>query len=70
MDLQRAVALSALPGISRPRAAAVFKALTDQSGGRPILLEDVVEAYGWRLLLDTSKLGGLRAAIKQDASRS
>jgi DNA processing protein len=44
VDLQRAVALSALPGISRPRAAAVFKALTDQSGGRSISLEDVVQA--------------------------
>ena len=44
MDLQRAVALSVLPGISRLKAAAVFKALTDQSGGRPISLEDVVEA--------------------------
>ena len=42
MDLQRAVALSVLPGISRPRAAAVFKALTDQSGGTSISLEDVV----------------------------
>ena len=44
MDLQRAVALSALPGISRPRAAAVFKALTDQSGDSPISFEDVVAA--------------------------
>jgi len=44
LDLQRAVALSVLPGISRLKAAAVFKALTDQSGGRPISLEDVVEA--------------------------
>ena len=44
MDLQRAVALSALPGISRSKAAAVFKALTDQCGGRPIPIEDVVEA--------------------------
>ena len=42
MHLQRAVALSALPGISRPRAAAVFKALTDQSGGTPVSLEDVI----------------------------
>ena len=44
MDLQRAVALSALPGISRPKASAVFKALTDQSDGRPVTLEDVVAA--------------------------
>jgi DNA processing protein len=43
MDLQRAVALSVLPGISRPRAAAVFKALTDQSGNHPISVEEVVE---------------------------
>jgi DNA processing protein len=44
MDLQRAVALSAMPGISRPRAAAVFKALTDQSRAESIPLEDVVAA--------------------------
>jgi predicted Rossmann fold nucleotide-binding protein DprA/Smf involved in DNA uptake len=42
MDLQRAVALSALPGTSRSRAAAIFKALTDQSGGSPVSLEDVI----------------------------
>ena len=42
MDLQRAIALSALPGISRPHAAAAFKALTDYSGGSPVSLEDVV----------------------------
>jgi len=44
MDLQRAVALTTLPGISRPKAAAVFKALTDQSGGRPVSLADVIDA--------------------------
>ena len=44
MDLQRAVALSALPGISRPRAAAAFKALSDQCDGGPAPLEDVVAA--------------------------
>ena len=56
MDLQRAVALSALPGISRPRVAAVFKALTDQSGGRPISLEDVVE--GCRADVDVTAVAG------------
>ncbi len=44
MDLQRAVALSTLPGISRPKAAAVFKALTDQSGGGPVSLGEVIAA--------------------------
>jgi DNA processing protein len=44
MDLQSAVALSSLPGISRVRAAAVFKELRESSGNRAVTLEEVVEA--------------------------
>jgi DNA processing protein len=44
VDLQHAVALSALPGISRSRVAAVSKALTDQSGDDCVSLADVVAA--------------------------
>jgi DNA processing protein len=43
MDLQSAVALSTLPGISRVRAAAVFKELISASA-REITLEEIVEA--------------------------
>ena len=42
MDLQTSVALSLLPGISRIRAAAVFKDLRDSSGNRAFALEDDV----------------------------
>jgi len=45
MDLQNAVALTVIPGISRPRAAAVFKELCAQSHGR-VELEDVIAACG------------------------
>jgi DNA processing protein len=44
MDLQSAVALSSLPGISRVRAAAAFKELRESSGNRGVMLEEVVEA--------------------------
>jgi DNA processing protein len=44
MDLPSAVALSSLPGISRVRAAAVFKELRESSGNHGVTLEDVVEA--------------------------
>jgi DNA processing protein len=71
MDLQRAVALSLLPGISRPRAAAVFKALTDQSGDRPISIEDVVD--GCRTGLDAAAVAGkalaAAAGLLMDAAR-
>jgi DNA processing protein len=42
MDLQSAVALSTLPGISRARAAAVFKELREQAVG--VTLEEVIAA--------------------------
>ncbi len=41
MDLRSAVALSTLPGISRARAAAVFKELREHSGGS-VTLEDAI----------------------------
>ena len=44
MDLQNAVALSLIHGISRTHAAAVFKELTAQSAG--ISVEDVIAACG------------------------
>jgi DNA processing protein len=44
MDLQDTVALSMLPGITRMRAAATFKALRESSGNRDVTLEEVVEA--------------------------
>src|SRR6266542_659271 len=44
MDLQASVALSLLPGISRIRAAAVFKELRESSGDRGLALEEVIEA--------------------------
>jgi DNA processing protein len=45
MDLQNAVALTIIPGISRPRAAATFKALDADLAG-DLSLEDVVAAAG------------------------
>ncbi|HEX9366392.1 MAG TPA: DNA-processing protein DprA [Vicinamibacterales bacterium] len=44
MDLQSSVALSILPGISRVRAAAVFKELRESSGIHALTLEEVIEA--------------------------
>ena len=45
MDLQNAVALTLIHGISRPRVAGVFKELTAQLGDA-IALEDVIAACG------------------------
>jgi len=42
MDLLDAVALSTLPGIARPKAAAVFKELREQAAG--VTLEEVIAA--------------------------
>jgi DNA processing protein len=44
MDLQSSIAVSLLPGISRIRAAAVFKDLRDSSGHHDLSLEEVIEA--------------------------
>ena len=43
----------------------------DERGGAGLglaIVQDVVEAYGWTLRLETSELGGLRAAIQPKAS--
>lgn len=43
----------------------------DERGGAGLglaIVQDVVEAYGWILQLDTSDLGGLRATIQSDPS--
>jgi DNA processing protein len=45
MDLQTAVALTVIPGVSRPRAAAVCKELLGQSPGG-VTLENVIAACG------------------------
>ena len=44
MDLQSSIAVSLLPGISRIRAAAVFKDLRDSSGDPDLSLDEVIEA--------------------------
>jgi len=46
MDLQSAVALTLVPGISRPHAAAVFKELREQAGAGAVALEEVIAACG------------------------
>ena len=45
MDLQNAVALSLIPGISRARAATTFKALDAERAGA-VSLEDVIAQCG------------------------
>ena len=43
----------------------------DERGGAGLglaIVQDVVEAYGWNLQLNTSDLGGLRATIQSDTS--
>jgi DNA processing protein len=52
MDLRNTVALSTLPGISRIRAAAVFKAIRD-AGGPDVTLEEVVAACSPRARAET-----------------
>jgi DNA processing protein len=42
MDLQSAVALSTVPGVTRSRIAAVFKELRESSGNRGVTLEAVI----------------------------
>jgi DNA processing protein len=42
MDLQSAVALSTVPGVTRSRIAAVFKELRESSGNRAVTLEAVI----------------------------
>ncbi|HEY2431166.1 MAG TPA: DNA-processing protein DprA [Vicinamibacterales bacterium] len=45
MDLQNAVAVTTIPGVSRLRAAAIFRSLAAEAGGTPSL-EDVIAACG------------------------
>ena len=45
----------------------------DQRGGAGLglaIVQDVVEAYGWTLRLDTSELGGLRATIQPTVNQT
>jgi DNA processing protein len=46
MDLQSAVALTVIPGISRPHAAAVFKEMHEQAGASAVTLEYVIAGCG------------------------
>jgi signal transduction histidine kinase len=59
-----------IPEVVRPMVLARGGRL-DERGGAGLglaIVQDVVEAYGWALRLDTSELGGLRATIRQNAS--
>ena len=54
------------PEAARPTVLARGGRL-DERGGAGLglaIVQDVVEAYGWTLRLDTSELGGLRATIE------
>lgn len=64
MDLQASIALSLLPGISRIRAAAVFKELHESPGDRAITLEQVIEACAPGMHAET-----VAAAARSDAAR-
>jgi DNA processing protein len=64
MDLQASVALSLLPGISRIRAAAVFKDLRESSGNRAFALEEIVEACA-----PGAPAEALAAAAREDAAK-
>ena len=64
MDLQASIALSLLPGISRIRAAAVFKELRQSSGHHAIALEEVIEACAPGTHAET-----VAAAARADAAR-
>ena len=71
MDLQASVALSLLPGISRIRAAAVFKELRESSGNRALALEEVIEACAPGAPAETVAAAARRAAAAlRDAARA
>ena len=58
-----------IPEMVRPTVLARGGQL-DQRGGAGLglaIVQDVVEAYGWTLRLDTSEIGGLRATIAPNA---
>ncbi len=59
-----------IPEAARPMVLARGGRL-DERGGAGLglaIVQDVVEAYGWKLWLDTSELGGLRATIQRNDS--
>src|SRR5262245_50489255 len=62
MDLQSAVALSTLHGISKSRAAAVFRHLREHQGPRPVTLERVV-----RTLAPDADVGAIAAEARAQA---
>jgi signal transduction histidine kinase len=58
-----------IPEAARPMVLARGGRL-DERGGAGLglaIVQDVVEAYGWKLQLDTSELGGLRTTIQRNA---
>lgn len=63
------------PGISpelRPRALTRGGRLDERAGGTGIglaIVQDVLQAYGWELRLETSELGGLKATSFRSGSR-
>src|SRR5262249_60754617 len=59
MDLPNSVALSTLPGISRTRAASVFKALRD-AGRFDVTLEEIVAVCSPRAPVEAVAGGGRR----------
>jgi DNA processing protein len=63
MDLQNTVALSTLPGISRLRAAAVFKELREVCGSQAVTLEHVIEACA-----PAAHVEGVASAGRHDAA--
>src|SRR5689334_10679257 len=63
MTLHDAVALSVLPGISRTRAAAVFKELREHSALEAVALTDVIAACGPDLAVES-----IAAAARSDAA--
>lgn len=71
MDLESTIALSTLPGISRVRAAAVFKELRESSGDRGVTLEEVIEACTRGANAEAVAAGARReAAALLDAGRA
>jgi hypothetical protein len=57
-----------LTAARRPAAAPAIGKSSGPPGLGLAIVQDVVEAYGWILQLDTSDLGGLRATIQSDPS--
>lgn len=71
MDLQTSVALSLLPGISRIRAAAVFKELRESSPDRALTLDDLMDACAPALDTPAAAAAAMAQAAKLlDAARA